>query len=184
MTRLTAIHWRSNTFWQGLNLNTISKNWLLDTSSLTSKIRHHCPQMRVEVLSEKWQRPLSYEIKTLGLKQGEFAWVRCVLLKCDRENWVYARSVIPNMRSGNPWFALKKLGNKPLGEVLFNLKQIKRTPFLLSKTSQAWPYLPCQKTRLARQSIFTQKGYNLLLTEVFLQNPIYYKRPLHEWGAS
>ncbi len=169
MNHPKTTHWKPCSVWQRFNLTIEAKNWLVNTPSLTAKIRYSCPDMTVEILSEKWQRPLNFEAKALRLKQGEFAWVRCVLLKCNHDNWIYARTVIPKMQTGNPWFALKKLGNQPLGEILFSLKQVKRSPFLLLKSFSSWPYLPKQKPRLARQSIFTQKNHKLLLTEVFLE---------------
>ncbi len=170
MHRIQQQHWKPQELWQRLEISSADKEWLIATASLTAKIRRSCPNMIVTILSEKWQRPLEFEVQALGLKQGEFAWVRCVILKCDNQDLIYARTVIPNMKSGNPWFALKKLGNQPLGEILFNLKQVKRSPFLLLKTDYSWPYLIKSKPSLARQSVFFQATHPLLLTEVFLSS--------------
>lgn len=161
-------HWKPARLSQRLALSAIQKEWLINTQSLTANIRSLCPQMEVVVLSEKWQRPLASEAQKLGMTQHEFAWVRCVILNCQEADWVYARTVIPKMQAGNPWFALKRLGNQPLGEVLFNLKQVQRSPFHLIKTAQAWPHFLEAEVRYGRQSVFTQHNAKLLLTEVFL----------------
>lgn len=163
-------HWKPANLSYRLALTPLQKEWLIHSQSLTAKIRSLCPQMDVVVLSEKWQRPLPSEAQKLGMTQHEFAWVRCVILKCQGENWVYARTVIPKMQAGNPWFVLKRLGNQPLGEVLFKLKQVERSPFNVIKTPQAWPHLPKAEVRYGRQSVFIQQTAKLLLTEVFLPN--------------
>jgi chorismate--pyruvate lyase len=152
------------------------QSWLSTKDSLTQRIRQTCPQMTVQVLSEQTERPLLDECTALGLSANDLAWVRCVLLKCDDQNWVYARTVIPNLTPESPWTSLQKLGNQPLGEVLFDLPSIQRTPFEFSSQGlSTWPYLSeqigaenSQGKGYARRSIFTQKEAPLLLTEVFL----------------
>jgi chorismate--pyruvate lyase len=120
------------------------------------------------------------------------AWVRCVLLQCpaplgslgvrgarDSLNWVYARTVIPNLTPHNPWANLQSLGNQPLGEILFDNPQIQRTAFeFLNPPLSAWPYLSHHlgaplntQNAPARCSVFTQPNapqHPLHLTEVFL----------------
>ena len=152
------------------------QSWLNTPDSLTARIRQTCPQMTVLVLSEKTERPLLEECTALGLQPNDQAWVRCVLLQCGQQNWVYARTVIPNLTPESPWTPLQQLGNKPLGDVLFDLPSIQRTPFEFSgQALSGWPYLSeqlslseTQGKGYARRSTFTQKNAPLLLTEVFL----------------
>ncbi|MDA3806972.1 MAG: chorismate lyase [Thiomicrorhabdus sp.] len=152
------------------------QSWLNTKESLTQRLRQHCPALHVLVLSEKTERPLLDESTALGMHPNDLAWVRCVLLQCADQNWIYARTVIPNLTAESPWGALQKLGNKPLGDVLFELPSIQRTPFeFTSQALTTWPYLSkqlepdeSQGKGYARRSIFTQKGAPLLLTEVFL----------------
>lgn len=152
------------------------QDWLSTKGSLTAKLRLLCPDLEVVVLSEQLEIPLANETQSLGLKPNEAAWVRCVILKGQGKNWVYARTVIPDFTETNPWSHLQKLGSKPLGEVLFQDKNIKRTPFTFASQSlETWPYLmnhlgseKAHKKGYARRSKFTQQGAPLLLTEVFL----------------
>ena len=157
------------------------QQWLSTQGSLTKKLRLLCPDLEVIVLSEKGEIPLTNEALSLKLKTNESAWIRCVLLKGGGgENWVYARTVIPNFSENNPWAHLQALGNQPLGDVLFQKNtqnnQIRRTPFTFSKQNlTTWPYLHNQLTQslpqkigYARRSVFTQQQAPLLLTEVFL----------------
>lgn len=153
------------------------QGWLNTPNSLTAKLKNLCPDLQVVVLSEKQEVPLLNESQRLGLARDEEAWVRCVLLKCGDKSWVYARTIIPNFDSNNPWSELQHLGNKPLGEVLFEMPSIQRSPFEFSKdTLSYWPHLADalsnpQSSHLsgyARRSMFHQQAAPLLLTEVFL----------------
>ncbi|VAW45096.1 Chorismate--pyruvate lyase [hydrothermal vent metagenome] len=152
-----------------------TQNWLTTKGSLTTQLRQLCPELEVVILSEKLERPLANEAQSLGLQPSEPAWIRCVLLQGGAENWVYARTVIPHFLESNPWFHLQQLGNKPLGEVLFQDSAIQRTPFTFARHPLTnWPYLPLssdQESKVvgyARRSVFTQQQAPLLLTEVFL----------------
>ena len=170
-------------FWKPAGLiNRISpsrkvQNWLKTATSLTAKLRHLCPNLEVIVLSEKYEVPLLSEAQKLNLKPDEEAWVRCVVLKCHDQHLIYARTIIPAMSSTNPWHELQQLGNKPLGEILFEMPKTQRSDFEFSKDLLSlWPYLNChlnntqenKKFAYARRSVFEQKGAPLLLTEVFL----------------
>ncbi len=162
------IYWQPAKLWQRLNINQLQKKTLLENNSLTKKFKQQCPKLTVKILSEKWERPLPYEAKQLGIKNSNYAWIRCVVLQCEQQNILYARTVIPNFTHKNSWFSIKKLGIKPLGEVLFNLKTVKRSAFKITKQNIQWPYLVNNDTTPARYSIFEQKNNYLLLTEVFL----------------
>ncbi|WP_019557514.1 chorismate--pyruvate lyase family protein [Thiomicrorhabdus arctica] len=168
--------WKPARLIQRVTSSSTIQSWLNTKVSLTQRLRQHCPTLQVLVLSEQTERPLLDETTALGLQPNDQAWVRCVLLQCANQNWVYARTVIPNLTPESPWSALQKLGNKPLGEVLFELPSIQRTPFEFTRqTLSSWPYLSeqleaeqSQAKGYARRSIFTQKEAPLLLTEVFL----------------
>lgn len=172
-----------STFWKPLGLiarvstSRPVQNWLKTPGSLTARLKSQCPNLEVVVLSEQFEVPLLSESQKLGLQYNEEAWVRCVALKCQNHNWIYARTIIPDLNPQNPWQELKSLGNKPLGEVLFDMPSIKRSPFEFSKDTLAyWPYLMnhlnnqtlAYKPSFARRSVFKQNGAPLLLTEVFL----------------
>lgn len=169
------MHWKPQQLIKRLSPSPSIRSWLLTPGSLTQRIRQVCPEMQVEVLSEAWQIPLRSEALALNLPIQEKAWIRCVMLKCGQQDWVYARTVIPQMTTENPWHSLQTLGDKPLGEVLFELKNLERTEFELNKQPiEAWPLL-AERTTLssqnhcfARRSLFRQHHAPLLLTEVFL----------------
>ncbi len=174
-TSTRPIFWKPAKLIQRITPNKNTQNWLMTQGSLTARLRQHCPALEVVILSEKLERPLANESQSLGLQPNESAWIRCVLLKGGEENWIYARTVIPHFSGSNPWMPLQQLGNKPLGEVLFQDNSIQRTPFTFARQSlNTWPYLPLSNNQTnssvsyARRSVFTQQKAPLLLTEVFL----------------
>lgn len=176
-TQLRPQFWKPATLIRRVSPSKAIQDWLTTSNSLTAKLKALCPQLEVHVLSEKMELPLVSEAQKLGIPRDEEVWVRCVLLKCEQRNWVYARTIIPHMAPSNPWQELQSLGNKPLGEILFEMPSIQRSPFEFSRdTLGYWPHLinhlnaPEMRNQpsFARRSIFKQKGAPLLLTEVFL----------------
>ncbi|MCF6345942.1 MAG: chorismate lyase [Thiomicrorhabdus sp.] len=175
-THAQPIFWKPAKLIQRISPKKHIQQWLSTQGSLTAQLRLLDPNLEVFVLSEQLERPLANEGQSLNMQPNELAWIRCVLLRGGGENWVYARTVIPNFSDNNPWFSLQTLGNKPLGEVLFQDSTIQRTPFTFSRQAlNIWPYLTShisansrQKIGYARRSIFSQQKYPLLLTEVFL----------------
>lgn len=172
------MHWKPQKLIQRITSSPSIQSWLLTPGSLTQRIRQACPEMQVEILSEAWQVPLRSEALALNLPIQDKAWIRCVMLKCGHQDWVYARTVIPNMSTENPWHSLQTLGDKPLGEVLFELKNLERSEFELNKQPMdSWPFpkerMPQPESSTenicyARRSLFRQQQAPLLLTEVFL----------------
>jgi len=157
---------------QRLLIPPLLKPWLLDKGSLTEKLRNQFGDIEVEVLSECLETPMVTESMQLGLATDAKAWVRCVCLSAEQVPLIYARTVIPNWQPNNPWYQLKQLGNRPLGEVLFQIPHLQRTPFELSRhRCEYWPHLKTdspQALTFARRSIFKQQQAPLLLTEAFL----------------
>lgn len=170
--------------------------WLKTPTSITALLKHLCPNLTVLVISEKEEVPLIDEAQKLGLAVNENAWVRCVLLKCADATWIYARTVAPHLAEDNPWQAIKHLGNKPLGEMLFNDPRICRSEFEFAMSAvHHWPHLLAylaeqnnfQQSKLytgrrpqnsyARRSLFFKKNTPLLLTEVFLTPLLVLNKP-------
>ncbi|VAW47177.1 Chorismate--pyruvate lyase [hydrothermal vent metagenome] len=175
VTHASPLFWKPEKLINRITSNKDIQHWLNTQGSLTTRLRQLCPALEVVILSEKLERPLINEAQSLGLQSHELAWIRCVLLKGGEENWVYARTVIPHFLEPNPWTHLQQLGNKPLGEVLFQDNTVQRTSFTFARQPLTiWPYLPISPNQqnnsigYARRSIFTQQKAPLLLTEVFL----------------
>ena len=150
--------------------------WLDDRGSLTRRIEQHCSDFRVKVLSQRRARVNGDEgvIWPYGLRR--LAWVREVYLMCRRTPVVFAHSVIDPKALHGAWRRLQRLGNRPLGAVLFADPRIRRFPLRQKKLNRNHPLYrrACAALRTrpphlwARRSLFTLRGMPILVTEVFL----------------
>ena len=130
--------------------------WLLDSQSLTAKLRDKYIDFKVNVLSQQKNKPFDCELKLLGSVSHKAIFVREVELIGSNTPVVFARSVIPHTDDTN---IILKIGSKPLGEILFNDPNIKRGQLEVGEFNNLW----------ARRSTFSIGITNLLVTEIFLE---------------
>ena len=151
--------------------------WLFDQGSLTRRILLYCgKKFRVEVLSQKWQRPLLNEALRLGVHPEQHALIREVLLYCGDVPWVFARSVLPRKTLTGSRRFLGKLGNRPLGEILFSDPNIQRDALEIAEIKKGQRMYSCATQCLdnppdyvwGRRSVFYLHKKPLLVNEVFL----------------
>lgn len=150
-------------------------SWIGKKGSLTRLLRERCgAQFGVRVVAQGWQRPQRSERRVLGLANGELAWVRIVVLNCGSTPWVVARTVMPRGTLTGRLKYLRRIGNKPLGAVLFSDKTMRREPFeftvvagrdaLLEQAGAA-----CDSAAVyGRRAVFRLDGKALLVSEFFL----------------
>ena len=169
--------WRTREMLSGSVVPAEIDPWLFDKGSLTRRIVLNCKkQFRVEVLSQRWQRPMLNEAMRLGVKAEHHALIREVLLYCGDIPWVFARSVLPHKTLTGPRRMLGKLGNRPLGEILFSdpgihrdaleVACIKKEQRMFDSATERLGYPP--ESVWARRSVFYLHNKPLLVNEVFL----------------
>lgn len=139
------------------------RSWLQEKGSLTLRLKNHAQHsFKVRVLSEQLTTALPNEMALLGcIKQR--SWVRQVVLEVDGKPWVFARSVMPLDSRGLAYRRLLQVGDKALGQVLFNDPLIKRGPFVFCVPNQL--SLP---SLWGRASCFSGQNLRLLVAEHFL----------------
>ncbi len=149
--------------------------WLFESGSLTQKLKNNCASFRVKILA-KHERELSEgELALFDCKQ-QAVQVREVLLYCDDKPWVYAQTLMPLANVPESVVKLTTLGEKPLGEMIFNEPGMTRslievTQFdLQSSVAMLAAEVDKKPTHplWARRSCFTVDGYSLLVAEVYL----------------
>lgn len=138
-------------------------SWMRESGSITQRLRQQHPGLVVQVLHDGLATPLAAERLRLGLEAGDACWVREVRLHDRGQGLVHARTVVPQWGPGNPWHALQHLGRQPLGELLFGLPDLARSPLEWAQT-QATASGPVRPTR---RRVYTRQGAALLLTEAF-----------------
>lgn len=143
-------------------------SWLREAGSITARLRARWPALAVEVLDEGLRSPAADEGECLGLAADAACWVREVRLQVPGQVLVRARTVIPDWGGHNPWQAVATLGRRPLGELLFSLPGLQRSPLEF-----AWVGLRPQAgteralATPARRRVHRRGGAPLLLTEAF-----------------
>jgi len=173
--------WRSREMLLGRAVEKEIAPWLFEHGSLTRRIILNCKnKFRVEVISQQWKRPMLNEALRLDVHPEHHAFIREVLLYCGDTPWVFARSVIPHKTLTGPRRSLGKLGNRPLGEILFSDPSIQRDALEVAEIAKGQRMYRCATQCLAnppakvwgRRSVFYLHKKPLLVNEVFLPSII------------
>lgn len=150
--------------------------WLNDCGSLTQRIQQHCECFAVHPVRSGLARIAFDEAALLGIAPQQLAWSREVFLYADNRPVVFAHSACARQDLRGAWSAVRSLGNKPLGALLFahplvernplHYKALRGTHMLYQRAAVVLSHPP---DRLwARRSLFYLQGAPLLVTEVFL----------------
>jgi chorismate--pyruvate lyase len=147
--------------------------WVLDRGSLTQRlIQASSGHFKVNVKFQGWDYPTLDEANALNMPKRQFALIREVELMCFNEAWVVARTVIPHTTLTGPERALMSLGNKPLGDFLFQCSSMKRGVLELrhhrGHLFQPSSHLASHLALIARRSVFLLHNKPLLVSEFFL----------------
>lgn len=172
MTICTCKDWSRSTLGVGAALIP----WLRDTGSLTLRIQQRCGHFSVRDVKSTQARIALDESALLGIQPQQFAWSREVFLCADDQPVVFAHSACETRHLRGAWQALRHLGDKPLGALLFSQPQITRRPLRYKALHAHHPLyrraasvLSAPPDRLwARRSLFYLNNAPLLVTEVFL----------------
>lgn len=148
----------------------------MNSGSLTARLQQRYTQFAVQTMNMRLACTNQDESSLLRLKPRQLATVREVMLLGNQQAVVFAHSVIPRKARRGPWHHLARLGNQPLGALLFANPQIKRTPLSYKKLSRnhvlyqkAAAHLESAPAHLwARRSVFYLNCVSILVTEVFL----------------
>lgn len=152
--------------------------WLTDRGSLTARIVDHYPQFNLVRLAQRLDTAHIDERAALGLRRGELAVVREVLLRNADMPLVFAHSVARPLDLRSAWRGLSRLGARPLAEMLFHDPLVARLPMEYRKIDRRHPLYrrACEVAIItapqlwARRSMFIKQGCPLIVTEVFLHS--------------
>lgn len=152
-----------------LGLEADALDWVLEPGSMTARLRREFPALAVRLEAQGLAVPMQDESSRLGVPAGAPAWIRQVTLHAGDAALLQARTVVPGWSVRNPWAELQRLGDQPLGELLFRLPGLERTPFEVALCTR-WPrneVIGQVAPRPARRCVFVRDGAPLLLTEQF-----------------
>lgn len=161
------------------SLSTTEQSWLLEPGSLTAKLKSHGRDFSVQVLSEL-QCILTLEQQQLLDCSHEKIINREVLLWCDGLPMVYAQSWLP-VTDDMQQQQLLVLGNKPLGDIIFQHPDLKRTEIEVAcfDRQHCIQQLVSQYSSTAtdlwgRRSVFSLMKSRFLVSEIFLPGAFIY----------
>ncbi len=158
------------------------KGWLLDSGSLTARLKRHCNDFRVELLGQQVQACSAAEANEI-ITEGEQVLVREVLLYCDEKPQVFARSLLPLASLTGAEQQLANLGTQSLGQVLFNNPSLERQNIEISPFNAESSVakiandlqLTVKQPLWGRRSIFMLENKPLMVAEVFLPQAFAYQ---------
>jgi len=156
--------------------------WLLDSGSLTARLKQHSDHFRVEVLGQQVQACPAAEASEV-ITEGEQVLVREVLLYCDDKPQVFARSLLPLSSLTGEEQQLANLGTQSLGQVLFNNPSLERhdieiSMFDVDSSVAKFAHnlqLTVKQPLWGRRSIFILENKPLMVAEVFLPDAYAYQ---------
>lgn len=140
------------------------RDWLLNTESLTARLKALPGEFSLQLCLEQ---PLNLPAPLASRWQCAQGVVREVVLKVDAKPCVYAQSLlpIPTMQALTP---LASLGEKPLGEFIFQQPGLQRGAIEIAHFAQGLPALGLQTALYGRRSFFSLDSHELLVQELFL----------------
>jgi len=163
-----------------------TKDWLLNTGSLTERLQALTSSFEVDLLGQSLLEMDASEQRLLSPKHHQKWQIREVVLRgannqnpnkqnAMQHDWVFARSVLPDELCRSTW---ANLGSQPLGQRIFNDASFVRSEFEIGQLR----YHPISREDFskqdywARRSKFTIDTFELIVAEAFLpDSPCYWR---------
>ncbi len=152
------------------------RSWLIDTGSLTQKLRSACNAFSVHLIKQTQRTAKPHEATLLELSKGDQLIDREVQLYCNTTPVVYARSLIPLKAISDRFSDLDSMGERPLGEKIFSDPQLSRSPIEWSQLTADHPLFQhaidnvssTPENIFGRRSLFYGAAKPILISEFFL----------------
>ena len=167
--------WFCNRLKSRLNIPDNAASWIYESGSITQRLRdYYGDSVRVQVLSNQWQRAFTSESRLLKTSPTKYTLTREVLLYADDTPLVLARTIIPEATIRSAHQNLSHLGNRPLGEVIFSYPKLERLALEITRVpSKLWREAIQQRTLIkqplwGRRTVYAIHHQSLLVSEFFL----------------
>ena len=158
--------------------------WLCTDGSLTLRIQQRCENFSVCNVHNRLATAIYDETALLGLPAQQKIYTREVFLHADGKPVVFAHSVVAAQHLCGAWHALRNLGNRPLGALLFAHPLVRRSALHFDALKPNHPLYRRAAAALdtpppklwARRSLFILRNAPLLVTEIFLPDILALKK--------
>jgi chorismate lyase len=151
--------------------------WLSRPGALTAGLRA-LGVLTLQVLAERTALAANDEARALHLTEHSRVRIREICMSINGTPCILARSVTSLEASLGVWRGIRHLGSRPLADLLYDDRTVRRGPFEVSRVSRyqgigrlvygqtAW--LTGSDSVLARRSVFYRQDQALLVCEAFL----------------
>lgn len=167
--------WFCNRLKSRLNIPSNAASWIYEAGSITQRLRNYYgDSVRVQVISNQWQRAFTSENQLLKTSPTKYTLTREVLLYADDIPLVLARTIIPEPTIRSAHQNLSHLGNRPLGEVIFSYPRLERLAMEITQVQcKQWKNPIQLKAQIdqplwGRRTIYAIHHHPLLVSEFFL----------------
>jgi len=151
------------------------QSWTYESGSLTQRLRDfYGDGVAVKVLLQRWQTPFLSERRLLKLPEHQYSLTREVLLHANGKPLILARTIIPAATVKTAKSNLSKLGNRPLGEVIFSYPKLERIAMdvtLIDRSTWTQPAIEeagINQPIWGRRTVYAIAHKQMLVSEFFL----------------
>ncbi|CAM3154316.1 chorismate lyase [Vibrio rarus] len=150
--------------------DTNAKHWLLEKESLSQRLSLSCSELSVELFTSSKVQPDRLSDTEAQILSREACLLREVILRGDRLDWVYGRTLIPESSLQSHAHDFENQGELPLGITVFSSQGAYRDALQVGAITVDGQVL------LARRSRLWMNETPMLVAELFLpQSPVYSK---------
>ena len=154
------------------------QSWLTRAGALTDGLRE-LGELQLRVLRQTMLGPSPDERLAMNLNAGSCVHAREVCMSIDGTICVVARSVLTPRGVSGAWRTVRRLGKRPLADLLYNDRRVWRSHFEAARLNRFHPLgaiahrlvatdPQAPPTQWARRSVFWRDGQALLVAECFL----------------
>jgi chorismate lyase len=151
------------------------QSWTYESGSLTQRLRNfYGDGVAVKILLQRWHTPFLSERRLLKLPEHHYSLTREVLLHANGKPLILARTIIPAATVKTAKSNLSKLGNRPLGEIIFSYPKLERIAMdvtLIDPSTWTQPALAeagINQSIWGRRTVYAIAHKQMLVSEFFL----------------
>lgn len=146
--------------------------WIVDRGSLTQRLERLVDgRVAVQRVRQQWRAPTPGEAGYLGSLPREACLIRQVQLCHADKAFVLARTVMPRPALTGRFARLRRLGARPLGDILYADRKARRSALEVARLGTGNPLLQgLPGPAWARRSLMSLgRGRAIVIYEVFLE---------------
>jgi chorismate--pyruvate lyase len=151
------------------------QSWTYESGSLTQRLRNfYGDSVAVKILLQRWNTPFLTERRLLKLPEHRNNFTREVLLHVNGKPLILARTIIPAATIKAAKSNLSRLGNRPLGEIIFSYPKLERIAMDVALINPpTWTQSALVETGIdqpiwGRRTVYAIAHKQMLVSEFFL----------------